>query len=615
MVKKEQRIVTGIATADNIDKVGDIVDFNASIDAFKNWEGNIREMHAPIAVGKAISHRPVKIKGEDGQEYNAIEVDAYISKGAENTWQKILDGTLRAFSIGGKIIKKEMMSQKMHNGRPVSVIKEYSLGELSLVDNPANAIAVINIVKMNDSNNSLDYVLDCNDPANACTEECQIEKRKEWKNPKGGLTAAGRRHFKQTEGANLKPGVRGAANTPEKMRRKGSFLTRFFTNPSGPMKDDKGRPTRLALSAAAWGEPVPQNAQDAAALAAKGRRLLERYAKLKNKSIDVLLEEDDQILKSEMEYFMSDEFIKDSEQGCDCGCGTCSETVEKARNVPSNPELYARVKAEAKAKFDVYPSAYANAWLVREYKKRGGTYRVEKAESDMVTTGSMAGSGIKNPTQGAGKNSSKPKKKKKKEYEMNEIEKTLEDLLNSLQNVEKYDTVKPMDNSLTDNKLSLVKKFINWLAPVDETGLEKSEHNTEASTEAEVNVEQVEEHDMDIEVLKEALGSVIDQKLNDFATSFKQEVEANVEAKIEEVTKSVETQKAELAEKLEATEKALEVQTAKVEEFAQAGAVKKSVDPEDDEDGEEIKKSAPNKSFWNNIYLPQGLIDSLGYKS
>jgi len=41
---------------------------------------------------------------------------------------------------------------------------------------------------------------------------------------------------------------------------------------------------------------------------------------------------------------------------------------------PKNPALYARVKAAAKKKFDVYPSAYANAWLVREYKKRGGTY-------------------------------------------------------------------------------------------------------------------------------------------------------------------------------------------------------------------------------------------------
>ena len=44
-------------------------------------------------------------------------------------------------------------------------------------------------------------------------------------------------------------------------------------------------------------------------------------------------------------------------------------------NVPVNKTLYARVKAEAKRKFAVYPSAYANAWLVREYKKRGGTYR------------------------------------------------------------------------------------------------------------------------------------------------------------------------------------------------------------------------------------------------
>jgi hypothetical protein len=97
------------------------------------------------------------------------------------------------------------------------------------------------------------------------------------RDPKGGLTAAGRRHFKETEGANLKPGVKGPADTPTKMRRKGSFLVRFFTNPSGPMADEKGRPTRLALSARAWGEPVPQNLQDAAKLAAKGRRLLDRY--------------------------------------------------------------------------------------------------------------------------------------------------------------------------------------------------------------------------------------------------------------------------------------------------------------------------------------------------
>ena len=103
------------------------------------------------------------------------------------------------------------------------------------------------------------------------------------KDPKGGLTSAGRAFFKRTEGADLKPGVKGAADTPEKMRRKGSFLTRFFTNPSGPMVDEKGRATRLALSAAAWGERVPKNASDAAKLAEKGRKLLERYGKTKKK--------------------------------------------------------------------------------------------------------------------------------------------------------------------------------------------------------------------------------------------------------------------------------------------------------------------------------------------
>ena len=54
------------------------------------------------------------------------------------------------------------------------------------------------------------------------------------------------------------------------------------------------------------------------------------------------------------------------------------ESTKNVANVPVNKALYSRVKAEAKRKFKVYPSAYANAWLVREYKKRGGTYRVEK---------------------------------------------------------------------------------------------------------------------------------------------------------------------------------------------------------------------------------------------
>ena len=51
------------------------------------------------------------------------------------------------------------------------------------------------------------------------------------------------------------------------------------------------------------------------------------------------------------------------------------KSTAKKRNIPTNKKLYARVKAATKRKFAVYPSAYANAWLVREYKKRGGRYR------------------------------------------------------------------------------------------------------------------------------------------------------------------------------------------------------------------------------------------------
>ncbi len=110
----------------------------------------------------------------------------------------------------------------------------------------------------------------------------EIKKKKaKLKNPKGGLTQAGRDKFNRETGSKLKAGVKGAADTPEKMRRKGSFLTRFFTNPSGPMVRPNGEPSRLALSANAWGEPVPKNRSDAAKLAAKGRRLLERYENTK----------------------------------------------------------------------------------------------------------------------------------------------------------------------------------------------------------------------------------------------------------------------------------------------------------------------------------------------
>lgn len=50
----------------------------------------------------------------------------------------------------------------------------------------------------------------------------------------------------------------------------------------------------------------------------------------------------------------------------------------KKKPVPTNKSLYSSVKAETKRRFKVYPSAYANAWLVKTYKARGGKYRMGK---------------------------------------------------------------------------------------------------------------------------------------------------------------------------------------------------------------------------------------------
>ena len=107
------------------------------------------------------------------------------------------------------------------------------------------------------------------------------------KDPKGGLTAAGRAAFAKSQGSHLKPGVKKpiSAMTPMEMKRKGSWAVRFFArDPLPPLIDKAGHPTRLALSAHAWGEPVPKTEVAARKIAAKGERLLARYAKAKGKS-------------------------------------------------------------------------------------------------------------------------------------------------------------------------------------------------------------------------------------------------------------------------------------------------------------------------------------------
>jgi len=102
-------------------------------------------------------------------------------------------------------------------------------------------------------------------------------QRKAGKNPKGGLNAAGRASYNRETGGNLKAPVKKAARTPEQKRRKGSFLVRMGSS-KGPLKDEKGRKTRLKLSLEAWG-----HSGDKASAVARGRSLLKRYQKTKER--------------------------------------------------------------------------------------------------------------------------------------------------------------------------------------------------------------------------------------------------------------------------------------------------------------------------------------------
>ena len=154
-VDAERRIVSGFATLDNLDRQNDIVTPEASLEAFSKFRGNIREMHQPKAVGKMVAFKEDKyFDPETKKFYSGIYVSAYVSKGAQDAWEKVLDGTYTGFSIGGKMNKwDDAYDEKMDAS--IRIIKDYTLVELSLVDSPANQFANIISVEKVDGVNTI----------------------------------------------------------------------------------------------------------------------------------------------------------------------------------------------------------------------------------------------------------------------------------------------------------------------------------------------------------------------------------------------------------------------------------------------------------------------------
>ena len=135
-VDASRREIELCATSEAVDSHGTIFDYDASKAAFTRWIGNVREMHQRQAVGSRVA-----VRCDD--ETRRIYVRIRVSHGAQDTWEKVLDGTLRGASIGASgVVWQRQQRRVAGEPRWLNVATRYDLVELSLVDNPSNPDAL-----------------------------------------------------------------------------------------------------------------------------------------------------------------------------------------------------------------------------------------------------------------------------------------------------------------------------------------------------------------------------------------------------------------------------------------------------------------------------------------
>lgn len=143
-IDEDQRIIYAYATTEDVDKQGEIVDYDASKKAFGSWVkqlGNIREMHQPKVVGKAFD-----ATYEDDSRRVLLGLKLSESTDGKDAWTKVKEGLFTGLSIGGKV--KTVIQEAVKGTTDiVNRITDYELAEVSLVDNPANPAAQFVMVK------------------------------------------------------------------------------------------------------------------------------------------------------------------------------------------------------------------------------------------------------------------------------------------------------------------------------------------------------------------------------------------------------------------------------------------------------------------------------------
>lgn len=152
-VDSVQRMVYGVAAAEEPDKSGEILDFESSVPHFKSWSeqiskvtdgksvGNVRAMHGKVSAGV--------LKSIDfDHATKQIPVSAFINDDAE--WKKVQDGNYTGFSIGGDYVRKWKDGElNRYEARPT---------EISIVDNPCIPSATFQMVKADGQTEQVPFV-------------------------------------------------------------------------------------------------------------------------------------------------------------------------------------------------------------------------------------------------------------------------------------------------------------------------------------------------------------------------------------------------------------------------------------------------------------------------
>ncbi len=137
-INKEERLVYGTISSENLDSQNQIVEAKAIEDALADYMkyGNIREMHQPRAVGKAKN-----VWFEDG----LWKICAKIVDNA--AWEKVKEGVYNGFSIGGKT-KPGGIKKVQQDGKYIERLTAIEMTEISLADRPANGDATFDMWKV-----------------------------------------------------------------------------------------------------------------------------------------------------------------------------------------------------------------------------------------------------------------------------------------------------------------------------------------------------------------------------------------------------------------------------------------------------------------------------------